>query len=285
MSKSSHGDFKPGRFSNLDTADEASEYITYLEQSGELLRQFSRARYTLLNLCSGDQVIDVGCGLGDNAREIAALVAPRGKVVAIDSSASMVAQARRRSQELDLAVEFAPGDAHQLQFADDRFAACWCERVLQHLSDPNRAIAEMVRVTRPGGRLVVFEPDHATLVIDAEDRATTRAMVMALADGIRSSWIGRSLYALFKSNGLENVTIIPTPIVSFSLSDTNTLLRLDATAKAAVERGLIGEQAAAQWFADLNQRQTSGRFFGCLLCFTAMGQKAQPRKPRTKVSR
>jgi hypothetical protein len=51
------------------------------------------------------------------------------------------------------------------------------------------------------------------------------------------------------------------------------LLRLDATAKAAVERGLITGKAATQWFADLRQRQAAGRFFGCLLCFTAVGQK------------
>ena len=92
---------------------------------------------------------------------------------------------------------------------------------------------------------MAFEPDHATLVIDAADRATTRAMVLALADDIRSSWIGRSLFGLFKANGLADVRIIPTPIMSNSLPDTNALLRLDATAKAAVERGLIGEQAAA----------------------------------------
>ena len=273
MNKSSNSGFKAGRFSDLDATGESSEYVTYLEQTGARLRELSRARYGLLNLSPGDQVIDVGCGLGDDARELAALVAPQGKVTAIDSSADMIAQARRRSDRLESAVEFAIGDAHQLDFADASFAACWSERVLEHLADPARAIAQMVRITKPGGRLVAFEPDHATLVIDAADRATTRAMVLALADDIRSSWIGRSLFSLFKTNGLDDVRIIPTPIMSHSLSDTNALLRLDATAKAAVERGLIGEQEALQWFADLKQRHSSGRFFGCLLCFAAVGRK------------
>lgn len=273
MTKSSDSGFKAGHFSDLDATGEKSEYVAYLEETGARLRELSRTRYGLLNLSPGDQVLDVGCGLGDDARELAALVAPHGKVIAIDSSAEMIAQARRRSQGLEPAVDFAVGDAHKLTFADGSFAACWSERVLEHLADPPRAIAQMVRVIKTGGRLVAFEPDHATLTIDAADRATTRAMVLALADDIRSSWIGRSLFGLFKANGLADVRIIPTPIMSNSLPDTNALLRLDATAQAAVERGLIGEQSAALWFADLKQRHSSGRFFGCLLCFAAVGRK------------
>jgi ubiquinone/menaquinone biosynthesis C-methylase UbiE len=273
MSNSSAGSFKAGRFSNLDATDEASEYIKYLEGAGTRLRALSRARYGLLNLRPGDRVLDVGCGLGDDARELAAMVAPGGRVIAVDASAAMVAQARKRSEGLGLAVEFAVGDAHELEFADASFAACWSERVLQHLADPGRAIAQMARVTRPGGWVVVFEPDHSTLVIDATDRATTAAVVRTLADSIRSSWIGRALFGLFKASGFEDIKIIPTPIVSHSWPDTNALLQLDAALKAAVERGVISAQAAAQWLADLEHRHAAGCFFGCLLCFAAVGRK------------
>ncbi len=84
------------------------------------------------------------------------------------------------------------------------------------------------------------------------------------------------MYGLFRANGLVDVRIIPTPIISHSLTDTNALLRLDATVKAAIGQGLLGEEAAANWFADLEQREISGRFFGCLLCFAAVGHKPRP---------
>jgi ubiquinone/menaquinone biosynthesis C-methylase UbiE len=273
MGESSPRSFKPGSFSDLNAAAQAAEYVNYLEETGRRLRELSRARYALLNLSPGDRVLDVGCGLGEDARELAALVAPRGKVIAVDASEAMIAQARRRSQSSNLPVEFMAGDAHQLEFADGTFAACWSERVLQHLADPARAVAEMARVLQPGGRIVAFEPDHSTLVIDADDRATTRTMVLALADSIRSSWAGRSLFALFNASGLADVTVTPTPIVSYSLSDTNALLRLDATAKAAIERGLLSQDAASAWFSELSRRESEGRFFGCLLCFAAAGRK------------
>src|SRR5277367_1980488 len=112
MGKSSHGGFDPGAFSDLDAINEASEYVSYLEHTGTRLRELSRARYDLLNLHSGDRVLDVGCGLGEDTRELASLVAPRGRVIGIDSSAAMVAKARQRSRKFGRALKLTVGDAH-----------------------------------------------------------------------------------------------------------------------------------------------------------------------------
>src|SRR5215470_9587455 len=130
MGKASRNAFDPGAFSNLNGIGEASPYINYLENTAARLRELSRVRYDLLNLNPGDQVLDVGCGLGEDSRELALLVAPRGKVVGIDSSAAMITQARKRSRRFVRALKFAIGDAQKLKFADASFTACWSERVL-----------------------------------------------------------------------------------------------------------------------------------------------------------
>src|SRR5579885_710317 len=153
MPKTSRSTFDPGGFSNLDAIGEASQYVSYLEHTAARLRDLSRARYDLLNLHPGDTVLDLGCGLGEDSRELVPYVTPRGKVVGIDSSAAMIAQARKRSRKFGRSIRFAVGDAHRLKFPTASFSACWSERVLQHLFDPARAVGEMVRVTRPGGRI------------------------------------------------------------------------------------------------------------------------------------
>ena len=70
----------------------------------------------MLELNPGNRVLDVGCGTGDDAREIAALVGPTGTVVGLDASATMVAEARKRALATELSIEFIEGDALNLPF-------------------------------------------------------------------------------------------------------------------------------------------------------------------------
>lgn len=98
-------------------------------------------------------LLDVGCGTGDEVRALAHAVGPRGRSVGVDASAVMVAEAQHRHAASGLPVAFVVGDAQHLAFADASFDRCRAERVLMHLDDPERALAEMRRVVRSGGRL------------------------------------------------------------------------------------------------------------------------------------
>ena len=63
-------------------------------------------------------------------------------------------------------VRYATGDVCALDLADDSFDGVWCERVLQHVDDAERAIGELVRVTRPGGRICLIDTDWGSLAFD-----------------------------------------------------------------------------------------------------------------------
>lgn len=120
-----------------------------------------------LGLSPGARVLEVGCGTGDDARLLAALVGQDGRIVGIDASEAMIGVAQERSSDSSLPVEFALGDVRALKFPDSAFDACRCERVLMHVDgDPPRGIEEMVRVTRPGGRIVILDLDWDTLLLD-----------------------------------------------------------------------------------------------------------------------
>src|SRR5262249_14256343 len=128
--------------------------------------------FELLLLVGGDHVLDVGCGTGEDARAIASGT-PDVSVTGVDASEDKIREARARTLGLPRPVDFRVADAYALPFDDGTFDACRADRVFHHLVDPEKALAEMVRVTRPGGRVVVSDTDYDTLVGEAADPGLT----------------------------------------------------------------------------------------------------------------
>jgi demethylmenaquinone methyltransferase/2-methoxy-6-polyprenyl-1,4-benzoquinol methylase len=104
----------------------------------------------------GDRVLDIATGTGDLALALAALVAPGGEVVGSDFSERMLSLAREKASGLQ-DVQFEFGNALQLPYPDDSFDAATVGFGARNFSDLRRGLSEMVRVVRPGGRVVVLE--------------------------------------------------------------------------------------------------------------------------------
>jgi demethylmenaquinone methyltransferase / 2-methoxy-6-polyprenyl-1,4-benzoquinol methylase len=116
----------------------------------------------------GARVLDVATGTGDLALELARRVAPGGEVVGSDFSEAMLARARRKATPPGAELRFEWGDALELPYADATFDAATVGFGARNFSDLARGLAEMVRVVRPGGRVVVLEftsPTRAPLSI------------------------------------------------------------------------------------------------------------------------
>jgi demethylmenaquinone methyltransferase/2-methoxy-6-polyprenyl-1,4-benzoquinol methylase len=107
----------------------------------------------------GARVLDVATGTGDLALELARRVAPGGEIVGSDFSEGMLARARLKAAKAAPEVEmrFEWGDALELSYADDSFDAATVGFGVRNFSDLGRGLAEMARVVRPGGRVVVLE--------------------------------------------------------------------------------------------------------------------------------
>jgi ubiquinone/menaquinone biosynthesis C-methylase UbiE len=264
-----------GGFPDVDRTADPGAFVRYLDAVGALggTRAYKRFTYALLAPRPGDRLLDAGCGTGDDARALARLVGPAGRVVGIDRSRTMIAEARRRSVDLGLSAEFRSGDVRRLDLADATFDGCRADRTLQHVDDPRAALAELVRVARPGARLVVSEPDWGTLVVDAPDRALTRAILDAHCDGHRSGWVGRRLYGLFKEAGLAEVAVAPlaAPLTDYALA--TDLLALEQVPERARAAGAVTAAEAAAWLDSLAAAHRAGRFFGTVTLSVVSGRR------------
>lgn len=106
----------------------------------------------------GDRVLDVATGTGDLALELWDRVGPEGEVVGVDFAETMLEIARTKAQRLPGSrIRFVAGNALELPFGEDEFGAATVGFGARNFSDLRRGLAEMARVTRPGGRVVVLE--------------------------------------------------------------------------------------------------------------------------------
>jgi len=105
----------------------------------------------------GSNALDICCGTGDLALELRRRIGADGRVVGSDFSEPMLELARHKSGEQGLPVEFAWADALELPYGDKSFDAVTVGFGARNLADLDKGLAEMARVLKPGGRLVILE--------------------------------------------------------------------------------------------------------------------------------
>ncbi|MEQ8833712.1 MAG: bifunctional demethylmenaquinone methyltransferase/2-methoxy-6-polyprenyl-1,4-benzoquinol methylase UbiE [Miltoncostaeaceae bacterium] len=119
--------------------------------------RWRRVAAQVADVAAGERALDCCTGTGDLAFELAARVTGSGSVVGIDFSEAMIGQAREKAAERGSAIDFLVGDAMELPFADDHFDAATVAFGIRNVADLDRALAEMTRVVRPGGKVVILE--------------------------------------------------------------------------------------------------------------------------------
>jgi ubiquinone/menaquinone biosynthesis C-methylase UbiE len=109
------------------------------------------------------RILEIGCGTGGL---LAAALRSGRAIAGVDIAARWLVVARRRLADRGLAAPLVAAAAERLPWPDASFDTIVADSLLEHLDDPARALAEWVRVLRPGGRLVVWSPNRFTLTTD-----------------------------------------------------------------------------------------------------------------------
>jgi ubiquinone/menaquinone biosynthesis C-methylase UbiE len=266
----------PDPYEGLDRTADPRHFVQTLDIDAHnpYFQNMKRRSIALLDPAAGKHMLDVGCGIGEDVRAIARLVGESGSVLGIDISATMLEEARRRSAGSGLPVKFQLGDVRRLELEDERFDGCRIERVLLHLEDPAQALSELIRVARPGGRIVACEPDLETTVVDLPDRALTRAMLHNRTDHLRrSGWIGRQLPRLFRNAGLLDITVSPETVIEATYGPPTYQAWIPLMVRESVVTGVILAADAERWLGEIEQAQELGQFFLATTYFVVAGRK------------
>jgi SAM-dependent methyltransferase len=109
----------------------------------------------------GKRILDVGCGTGTGEISLARLRLSQMHLFGVDLVTDRVRDAHAATRGINARVGYAAADACRLPFAADSFDSTYCVAVLQHIRDLSGALGEIARVTRPGGRVLIVEPDNA----------------------------------------------------------------------------------------------------------------------------
>lgn len=214
-----------------------------------------------LALRSGERVLDVGCGPGLLAEGAAAAVGAAGKVCGVDLSATMVELARRRCAHLPW-VEFEVADAVALPGPAERFDAVTCTQVLEYVPDVDRALDELRRVLRPGGRLALVDTDWESCVWASADSGRMRRMLAAWDSHCAHPQLPRVLGPMLARHGFRVEKVTGVAIVNaMDASNTYSEGMMAMIAEHAVRRESVEEFDARAWLDDLRGRISRGEAF------------------------
>ncbi len=255
-----------GSFSNVDRSRNPQFFVHCLEEQhakNSYLRLNKARTLELADIRLGHIVLDAGCGTGKDVVQMATLVGPSGRVFGMDFSHEMVAAAKANSANLNLPVTFQQGNIYQLDFEDNFFDRCRADKTFQHLADPQTALAELIRVTKPGGKIIIADPDHDSLIIDTPyadiNHRFTRFRSAAMAQGS----IAHQLYNLFKAFGLVDVGIEPLTRAYTNYEEKKVSSPYLEEIWLAHKQGMVTQGEAEMWSAYLQAAIQHDRFM-CL---------------------
>ncbi|MFW3171426.1 methyltransferase domain-containing protein [Geodermatophilus sp. CPCC 206100] len=253
--------------------DEASRRLEEAYTTDALVAQ-RRAVVELLALRPGERVLDVGVGPGLLAADLARQVGSAGRVCGVDTSDSMIALAgRRAAAEGSAPIELRRADAVALPYADATFDVGVTTQVLEYVADVPTALAELGRVLRPGGRVLVLDTDWDSVVWHSRDRARTERVLRAWEQHLADPHLPRRLLGHLERAGFEVEPVLVLPLLDVGYRpDAFSAGLLDLVAAFVGDRDGLTPADAEAWASDL--RSLGREYFFSLNRYVFRGTRA-----------
>jgi arsenite methyltransferase len=219
----------------------------------------------------GERILDVGCGPGFFVAEMLDAVGSQGWVTGVDMEPTMLAVAAKRTEGHDN-VAFYESQATSLPVPDGVFDAAVSVQVLEYVPDVSAALAEIHRALRPGGRVVIWDIDWATVSWRTDDQQRMRRMLDAWDRHLTHPSLPQMLAPLLREAGFVDVTMHGHTFATNALDpETHGGAITPLVVQYAVEQGGMNPTEAAAWMAEQEQLAARDEFYFAFIqfCFGA----------------
>jgi arsenite methyltransferase len=235
--------------SALHFDDAASRMLEETYTTDDVVAQRARV-LELLALQPAERVLDVGVGPGLLALEAMRAVGPGGRVCGIDPSPSMLAIAGRRAGEAG--VELAQGTATAIPYDDASFDVAVSTQVLEYVPDVPAALAELHRVVRPGGRVLLLDTDWDSVVWRSDDDVRTARVLAAWDEHLVDPHLPRRLAGELRAAGFDVSSVEALTMLNVGYEPrTFSACLLDQIVAFLAHRSGPVSTDAEEWAADL----------------------------------
>jgi SAM-dependent methyltransferase len=257
---------RPVPYAITDKLDDAllQVVVARLEARGKhpVFTKMLQDYLNVMQIDAAKTVLDMGCGTGVAAREIARRRGFSGRITGIDLSPHLVATAARLATEEGIAgcLEFRSADTRSLDVVDGAFDAVVAHTLVSHVDNPLAVVKEAARVVKRGGMVGIFDGDYASLTFGHADPLKGKTYDEALISAVVTSpRVMRQMPRLLRDAGLEMVASLPHIVAEIGKADF-WLSGIASFQRLIPKAGAMSEADANVW-ADALRADSEARVF------------------------
>ncbi|MDH3760438.1 MAG: methyltransferase domain-containing protein [Gammaproteobacteria bacterium] len=251
----------------------AASLVDRSYQTPEIVNQRLRT-LSAMALGRGESVLDAGCGTGLLLEQMALAVGESGRAEGIDFSEDMLERAHQRCSDMPQ-VGLQQGNIESLPFEDASFDALSCTQTLLYVENLERALGQLHRVLKPGGRIAVLETDWSGTILNSQDQALTQRIFAAWDVALVNPNLPKRLRPLLQGLGFGALQVEAIPILNSSYCENSfSANMLETYANVARRRDLISQAESDEWLAGIDKLIEEDAYFFCVnrFLFTAVKQ-------------
>ncbi|MCW8311067.1 methyltransferase domain-containing protein [Sphingobacterium sp. InxBP1] len=232
----------------------------YLQDTADFLKQLKIQSYSPFNNIKTGVIADLGCGTGMDAINLAQMLGSEVRVVGVDHDEALIEHAKSSSKDIGN-VSFVQGEVYQLDFENESIDGVRMERVVQHLTAPDKMFQEVYRILRPGQPIVIVETIWNSLTLYTNQVGIEAKIGHYLTEEkVNNGWAGNKLTADLLAHGFQEVRLQTSCMVSRSREEANRYLYLDKILLEMFDKGKLSQSELDDFQLALDRADECGCF-------------------------